>query len=70
MAKNLFSDCKITDNYMNTTSNNALLSFIYAKITLYNQIILFLCHIVSAVAIVAYNMNILTILKNQIVAIM
>ncbi len=54
---------------MNTTSNNALLSFIYAKITLYNQIILFLYHIVSAVVIVAYNMNILTILKNQIVAI-
>lgn len=31
---------------------------------------LFLCHIVSAVIVVAYNMNILTILKNQFVAVM
>lgn len=70
MAKNLFSDCKITDKYTNTTTNNAILSFIYAKITLYNQTVLFLYHIVSTVITVAYNMNILMVLKNQIVVIM
>lgn len=54
---------------MNTTTNNVILSFIYAKITFYKQTMLFLCHIVSAVIVVAYNMNILTILKNQFVAV-
>lgn len=54
---------------MNTTINNVILSFIYAKITLYKQMALFLCHIVSTVMAVAYNMNILMISRNQIVAI-
>lgn len=54
---------------MNTTTNNVILSFIYAKITLYKQTVLFSCHIVSAVTVVAYNMNILMILKNQFVAV-
>lgn len=55
---------------MNTTTNNVILSFIYAKITLYKQIVLFLCYIVSTVMAVAYNMNILMISRNQIVVIM
>lgn len=54
---------------MNTTINNVILSFIYAKITLYKQMVLFLCHIVSTVIAVAYNMNILMISRNQIVVI-
>ena len=55
---------------MNTTINNVILSFFCAKITFYKQIVLFLCHIVSTVMAVAYNMNILMISRNQIVVIM